>query len=105
MEQKILRDCYRFGMPIPEKIQNAPELLPGLELYHQAFLDLNSCRALSEVMGPIPILAMLEYCWIHEIDGEQREDFLWLLQRLDLKFMQRSNKPNGHGGIQPTDPS
>jgi hypothetical protein len=34
---------------------------------------------------------MLEYCMIMGIEGEQREDFLWLLSHLDQKYIEWSN--------------
>lgn len=72
---------------------NAPELELGLQLYYIGFLDLSSCRpVVGEVFGPIPFLSILEYCLIHEIEGEQREDFVWLIQRLDLKYLEKYGK-------------
>ena len=94
-----MEECRRFNRPIPEKIANAPELALGLELFYQGFLDLSSCRALGQVCGPIPMTAILEYCLVHEIEGDQREDFVWILQRLDNKYLDRS--AHGSGGIQP----
>jgi len=41
-------------------------------------------------LGPIPLLAILEYCVLNEIDGEQREDFIWFIQRLDSKYLEWS---------------
>lgn len=77
---------------MPEKILNAPVLRLGLELFYMGFLDLSSCRPLGQVPGPIPFLSVLEYCLIHEIDGEQREDFVWFIQRLDHRFLEWSSK-------------
>lgn len=80
----------RFGQPLPTSIQNAPELHLGLELYYTGFLDLTSCRQVGAGLGPIPLLAILEYCLISGIEGEQQEDFVWFIQRLDHKYLEWS---------------
>ena len=80
----------RFGMPLPDRIQNAPELTLGSELYYIGFLDLTSCRQIGTGLGPIPLLSLLEYCMINGIEGEQQEDFVWFIQRLDQKYLQWS---------------
>lgn len=38
------------------------------------------------------MLAILEYCFIMDIDGETREDFLWIVQRLDAKYLEWSTE-------------
>jgi len=42
--------------------------------------------------GPIPFLAIVEYCEVFGIAGTQREDFIWITQRLDQKYMEWSGK-------------
>lgn len=88
----------RFGMPIPERIQNAPELEQTWQLYYQGFLDLNSTRDMGMAMGPISYMTMVEYCLMNEIYGEQQQDFIWIVARLDQRYLKRSNKD--HGGPQ-----
>lgn len=78
----------RFGLPLPDRIRNAPELNIGSELYYIGFLDLTSCRILGMGLGPIPLLAILEYCLIKGIEGEQQEDFVWFVQRLDSRYLE-----------------
>lgn len=82
-------------MPVPERIQNAPELEQTWQLYYQGFLDLNSTRAMGMSMGPISYMTMVEYCFVNNVDGEQREDFIWLVARLDQKYLKWSNKEHG----------
>jgi len=59
----------------------------GLELYYSGFVDLTSTRSVGFSLGPISLLKMIEYCEAVEIEGEQREDFLWLVSRLDAKYL------------------
>jgi len=80
----------KFGMPLPNAIQNAPELFLGLELHYTGFLDLTSCRSVGMGLGPIPLLSILEYCLIKGIEGEQQDDFVWFVQRLDQKYLEWS---------------
>jgi hypothetical protein len=41
-------------------------------------------------IGPITNLSMMDYCDRNGIVGEQREDFLWILPRLDHKYLEWS---------------
>lgn len=67
----------------------------GNELYYAGFLDLTSTRSVGFAPGPLSVIAILEYCAIMDIDGETREDFLWIVQRLDAKYLDWSGKKNG----------
>lgn len=81
-------------MPLPERIQNAPELTPGTQLFYTGFLELTSNRSMGAALGPIPFLAILEYCLIKGIEGEQQDNFVWLIQRLDQKYLEWSRSKN-----------
>lgn len=54
-------------------------------------------------VGPIPYTAFLGYCEANEIRGDQREDFLWLSQRLDQKYLEWSANRGKSSGVQPAD--
>jgi len=97
VEAKIIDQCLRFRLPLPDRIRDAPELRLGLELYYYGFLDLHSTRQLDwvtgisktvQTVGPISISAILEYCGAFGIGGEAREDFIWLIQRMDQHYLQ-----------------
>lgn len=87
MEQAIIQDCMRNRRPLPQKIAEAPELYDGLLLFFQGFHELSSCRQLGESIGPIPWLAINQYCAYHGIVDEQREDFEWFISRLDAEYL------------------
>ena len=95
-EKFIIEQCYRQKLPLPEKIQNAPELLLGLELFYIAFMNLTSCRTQGYgTEGPIGWLQISEYCLIHGIIGEQRDDLIYHVQKMDevyLKFKAKKLK-------------
>lgn len=77
----------RRGLPLPDRIQNAPELLPGLGLYLRAFYDLDSCRPVGFGEGPIPWTAIEEWCRSLELDEEERDDVHYLVRRLDNAYL------------------
>lgn len=94
IEQFIIESALKQKMPIPDKIANAPELLTGLELYYDAFLELSTCRMFSMgVVGPIPWTAVLNYAESHGLAGE--DDFYLLvsyIRGMDEVFMKHMAK-------------
>lgn len=82
----------RRGLPLPDKIQNAPELEPGLELYLRAFYELDSCRSVGMGEGPIPWTAMEQWATSLGMDEEEREDVHYLVRRLDNAFLEHQAK-------------
>ena len=44
-EVMIAQQSVRMGQPLPARIANAPELMLGLQVYLQAFFDLDSERS------------------------------------------------------------
>lgn len=97
----ILEQAYRQGLPIPDRIKNAPDLELGLELYYGAFFDLTSCRnALHNTEGPVPWDKVRLWAYENELDDEQTGDLHFYLGMMDeayLKFkakkMAAANKP------------
>lgn len=88
-----MEQAYRNGMPLPDKIANAPELEEGLECYYAAFLDLNSCRALGpHGEGAIPWTTISQYASFHNYQGEELEDLFYHTQRLDKVYLDWSIK-------------
>lgn len=65
----------------------------GLELFYMAFMDLTSCRGQSYGSeGPIGWLSINDYCRVHGIIGEQREDLIYHVQRLDAAYLEYKTK-------------
>lgn len=88
VEKEIIDQCVRNRMPLPDRIQNAPELFPGLDWFYNAFMDLSGCRELGYgVQGPIDWLTIQRYCEVYSVEGEQREDMFYHIQRLDRAFL------------------
>lgn len=89
-EKIILEQARRYKTPLPERIKNAPDLAPGLELYHTAFFELTSDRhGIHQTEGPIPWTAMDRWATRHGLDDDAFDDLVYLLGRMDevyLKF-------------------
>lgn len=88
----ILEQHERTGEPLPEKIANAPKLVPGLELYMEAFSSLGSCRGMN---GTIPWTAIEEYCRVYGISGIQKEDLHSHLKAMDAVCSKYWEKKRG----------
>lgn len=76
------------GIPLPEKIANAPELYPGLLLYYRCFLDLSSCRVNGMSLGPIPWDKIVMWGGIHGFMGEELQDLCYLVAKMDSAYLE-----------------
>lgn len=74
-------------LPLPDRIQNAPELELGLMLYLVAFWDLDSCRPLGYGEGPIPWTTIEQYAQLNGIEGEQCEMLHYHVRQLDNTYL------------------
>lgn len=65
----------------------------GLELYWQAFVELNTCRSASiDGALPIPFTAIVEYGRIFDFEGEQFSDLLFIVRRMDDVYLEHGRK-------------
>lgn len=77
----------RDRQPFPKHIQDAPELLLGLEFTYGAFIELNGEREIGMSCGPIPWSAVASYAVHHELDEEETEDLVQLVREMDAAFL------------------
>lgn len=84
----------RERLPLPNKIQNAPELFLGLELYYGAYLDLYTCRT-GFGDGPISWQSVEEYAYYNEYTLEQKEDLHYFVNKMDEGYLKWSEKKDG----------
>ena len=67
-------------------------------MFYRGFLDLTSARQLGHGgLGPISLLQMMEYCFLMEMGDEQRDDFCWIVARLDEKYLTWAGKKQKAG--------
>lgn len=97
IEQNLAKQAVRFGNPLPDRIANAPRLQLGLEIFIQAFYELDSER--SHGLGPTPIPPHLikEYAATYDFDEEMTDDLLFFVRGIDkehLKEIKRKQDGN-----------
>lgn len=93
----MVAQAVQWGLPIPDPIQNKPELAEGLGLFLDAFWALSSCRSIGMGLGPIPWTAVLEYSKILGLREEQQEDLEMHVGRLDSAFLKWSGEQRTGG--------
>lgn len=87
VEKQIITQSMRSGMPLPEKIRNAPALELGLDFFFRAWVELGSCRSVGMEEGPIPWDSIRKYCNEYDIVGELREDTFYLVRSMDNAYL------------------
>lgn len=91
-EETIVERARQFNGPLPDKILNAPELQPGLELYINAFNTLSPGRNRGDGwVGSIPYIAVSQYLRDHSIDGDDWANALDILGKLDEAYCEWQN--------------
>lgn len=76
----VLEACSKRGAALPEAIQNAPELLSGLKVYHEAFNSLDADRGATD---RIPWTAMRRYADWLELTEDEFYRFVYLIREMD----------------------
>jgi hypothetical protein len=75
-------------MPLPEAIQNAPEFLPGMDYYYEAFMRLSSSRDIGQAhIGAIPYEAISLFCRDEGLEGDDRVDMFYHVEHLDAVYI------------------
>lgn len=64
-------------------MENAPELLPGLDLYYNAFVALERERPVGMSAGHIPRRATQEYAEDYGLDDDQMELLHYAIVQMD----------------------
>jgi hypothetical protein len=96
IEQQIAKQHYMMRMPLPDRIQNAPVLISGLELYLHAFFDLDSERSHGMGVTKIPWSCIKDYALFYEFDSEQTSDLFYLIRKMDSEHVKSlAAKSNG----------
>lgn len=77
---------------LPDKIKEAPQILPGLELYYEAFTELSSSRNSGMSIGAIPWTAIDRWAERYEIEEDDFERLAIYIRMLDAEFIKFANK-------------
>ncbi len=94
-EKAILMQARQQGQDPLESIKNAPILLPGLEMYLQAYKTLMSCRG-GMGDGEIPWTAVMEYGDRYTMNQDETDRLWEVVTRMDsvyLKWRAEQLKP------------
>lgn len=89
-----MRQCISDKVPLPKRIQNAPRILLGLEIFYSAYTELSSTRSAGFGSGPIPWTAIKDYAAAYEIEGEQAEDLFYFIRMMDNAYLDWSHAKN-----------
>lgn len=92
LERRIAQDAYRSGEPIPDRIQNAPVLQDGLELYLNAFFELDTERSHNMGATPIPFTSIVKYAELFDFDDRQTDSLLAHIRGMDGDNLERVRK-------------
>jgi hypothetical protein len=92
VEQGIIKMAENNNLPIPDRILNKPILEEGLELYMQAFYDLDTERDYSMQAGPIKWSDIVGYAHYYDFDEEQTDALLFFMRRMDNFRLKELNK-------------
>lgn len=86
----------RENRPLPDRIANAPSLLPGLALYYGAFMDLMGTRQVGGFGGIGPIGWDVVQYWglCNGLDAEQMEALHYHIKNMDQFYMNYYAKKN-----------
>lgn len=95
IEQNVARQAMQARQPLPTNIQNAPELELGLQLYLQAFFDLDSERSHAFSLVRIPSSAVRNYAREFEFDTDQSSLLEYYITEMDNANLKRLNNKNG----------
>lgn len=88
LEERLIKDAKRNRQALPQKILNQPELLPGLQFYFSAFLELSTCR----YDGPIPWTAIVQYAEMHGVEDDHMDDFRYYMREMDAAYLKHQRK-------------
>lgn len=83
----ISRQCQREGKNLPKFILESPELTLGLDLYYDAYWELDGDRAVGMSVGRIPWTATADYAIAHEFSEDQRSALFHFVRVLDSAYL------------------
>lgn len=61
-------------------------------LYIEAFTELSTCRPSGFGISSIPFLAIVEYAKLYGIEGEDFDDFLYVIRAMDSEMIRLESK-------------
>lgn len=81
-----IEEARNTGGDLPPYVLNAPRLRIGLELYLNAWFELDNERRRVK-LDPIKRSSVWEYCRDYDLDEVQSEDLYFYVGRMDNEFL------------------
>lgn len=94
-EETLIKQAKQMNVPIPDRILNKPVLAQELNLYYEAFFDLQYDRNANE---KIPWSVIVKYSDRYNFDQEQEELLIRYIRILDKAFHDWSTKGSRDNG-------
>jgi hypothetical protein len=88
IQQHVAVSAKRIGR-VPEKLNNVPELRWGLQMYWEAFGDLDTERNHGMGWMYIPWSSIVRYAEFYELDDEQTDRLLTHIQAMDRAYVKQ----------------
>lgn len=85
-------DAKLFLENLPDKIKGAPEILPGLEIYYEAFTELSACRQSGMGIGAIPWTALDRWAERYGLTEEEFERLAIYIRMMDAEYIKYVSK-------------
>lgn len=93
VDTSIYLQAIKNNQPLPEFLQNKPELEQGLYFYMQAFFALETERNVGFSVTPIPVMKIIQYGeYLGYSNDEKLDDFVYIIRSLDNVAMNYYNK-------------
>ena len=79
------------GRDLPDWYLDCPVLLPGEEIYYEAFWILNTCRPSGFSIGYIPWTAIRQYVDELQLDAEVTRFITKVIMAFDVEYVKQEN--------------
>lgn len=89
IQHSISNSAKALGRKAPESLTNIPVLIAGLELYFQAFFDLDSERNHGMGLTRIPWSSVSKYAQFYDFDEDQTERLFYFISAMDSAHLER----------------
>lgn len=83
-ELNMVKQALAMNRPLPPAIANAPRLNTGLAFFYEAYMALSWYRRSVDGHVPLPYETILAFADEHGLEGEFRQDFIFLIQAMDV---------------------
>jgi hypothetical protein len=87
VQQSVSNSSKRLRGKVPDKFLNEPEVRFGLELYYDAFWELDRDRSHGSGYTHIPWSSIIRYIEVYDLDEDQAERLQAHLKAMDNAYI------------------